>query len=399
MEPGDSISKMHAPSAVRFDSQGWLYVADAANDRVLVFEPPFEPGEAAAMTFGAQFHHPTSLEVDPLGRGIWVVDSGNYMVELWDSTGASVLNVLGKGVYEPDRRCGPALAGVGDRPRLCPIGGGIGIDSRGNVLVPVYHSVADVLRFPTLSPQIGGSQANNPDKRLFFPPLGDNLRDRKGIHSARGVAIWRDQLVVSDVKRLVFWNGLDMLTDGRPADGVVGNEFEVDEGTYCCGRIKVDEAGRLWVLAFEGRYFLDVYELPLTEYSVPMHTIWKGTATFPVLGTGEEITLGGGIHGIAPVGSGEFLWLSDTDNHRVLRIRDPMTAPVVDVILGQKDASGDQCNRGMFPAADPLEIESGENADVLCFPGALTIDRQGNLYVSDHALEINGNQRPPGIHS
>ena len=66
---------------------------------------------------------------------------------------------------------------------------------------------------------------------------------------------------------------------------------------------------------------------------------------------------------------------------------------MVDVVLGQENASGDQCNRGRFPAADPFEIESGENTDVLCFPGALTIDRKGNLYVSDHALEINGNRR------
>ena len=389
MDPGDSLSKMHAPSAVRFDSKGWLYVADAANDRVLVFEPPFESGERAAMTFGSQLHHPSSLEIDPLGRGIWVVDSGNYMVELWDSTGTSVLNVLGKDSYEPDRRCVLAVPG---RLSLCSIGGSIGFDGRGNVLVPAYHDTAEVFRFPTSGAQASGSR---PDRRLFFPPFEDNLRDRKGIESPRGIATWQDHLVVSDVKRLMFWNGLDTLTSGRPADGVVGDEFEVGEWpTPCCGRIKVDEAGRLWVLAWEGEYYLDVYQLPLTEYSVPLHTIWKETAAaFPVLGTEEEITLGLRIFGIAPAGSGEVLWLSDTDNHRVLRIRDPMTAPVVDVILGQGDARGDQCNRGMFPAAEPSEIDSGENADVLCFPGALTIDRQGNLYVSDHALEINGNQR------
>ncbi len=388
--PGSSLNDLHAPSAVRFDSQGWLYVADTANDRVLVFKPPFESGGQAAMTFGSQLHRPTSLEVDPLGRGIWVVDSGNYMVELWNSTGTSVLNVLGKGSYEPDRMCGPSLVGVDRSSWMCPIGGSMGFDGRGNVLVPVYYDTADVFRFPTSGSEASGSR---PDRRFFFPPSEDNLRDRKGIESARGVATWSDQLIVSDIKRLMFWNGLDTLTDGRPADGVVGDEFEVDEWTSCCGRIKVDEAGRLWVLAFEGRYFLDVYQLPLTEYSVPLHTMWKGTADFPVHGTEEAITLGSGIHGVAPVGSGEFLWLSDTDNHRVLRIRDPLTAPVVDVILGQKDASGNQCNMGKFPAALLSEIDSGENPDVLCFPGALTIDRQGNLYVSDHALEINGNQR------
>ena len=389
-EPGTSLEKLHAPSAVRFDSRGWLYVADAANDRILVFKPPFESGARAAMTFGSQLHHPSSLEVDPFGRGVWVVDSGNYMVELWDITGTSVLRVLGKDSYRPDRSCGPPMAGVPGGPRLCPIGGSLGLDDRGSVLVPVYHDAADVLRFSIAQTDV--NRGIHPDRRLFFPPFEDNFRDRKGIHSARGVATWRDQLIVSDIRRLMFWNGLDTLTNGKPADGVIGDEFAVGEWSYCCGRIKVDAANRLWTLGFEGFHYIDVYQLPLTEYSVPLHTMWKREATFPVLGMDEKITLGHSIDGIAPVEQGDFLWLSDTDNHRVLRIRDPLTAPVVDVILGQVDASN-QCNRGRFPAADPSSIEGGENTDVLCFPGALSIDRMGNLYVSDHALEINGNRR------
>ena len=392
-EPGSSLAKLHAPSAVRFDSQGWLYVADAANDRVLVFKPPFVSGESADMTFGSQFHHPSSLEVDPFGRGIWVVDSGNHMVELWDNTGTSVLRVLGKNSYQPDRTCGPPLSGVPGYPQMCFIGGSIGLDGWGNVLVPVYHGAADVFRFPLSRTLTDSTQSIDPNRRFFYPPFEDNFRDRKGLHSARGVAAWQDQLIVSDIKRLMFWNGLDTLVDGRPADGVVGDEFAVGEGTHCCGRIKVDAAGRLWALSFEGRHFLDVYQLPLTEYSVPLHTTWKATTSFPVLGTEDRITLGSSIAGIAPVGSGEFLWLSDTDNHRVLRIRNPLTDPMVDVVLGQADASGDRCNRGRFPAGEPSEIQSGANLDLLCFPGALSIDKLGNLYVSDHALEINGNRR------
>ncbi len=391
--PGNSLDKLHAPSAIRFDSNGWLYVADTANDRVLIFEPPFTTGQSATATFGSEFHHPSSLEVDPLGRGIWVVDAGNHMVELWDNEGRSVVHVLGKHSYQPDRRCGPSLGGVPGGVHLCFIGGSIAIDAGGNVLVPVYHAAADVFRFPTLATQADGHGYSHPDKRLFYPPFEDNFRDRKGIHSARGVATWQDQLIVSDIKRLMFWNGLDSLVNGQPADGVVGDEFAVGEWAYCCGRIKADTAGRLWVLSFEGTHYLDVYQLPLTEYSVPLHTIWKDKAVFPVLGMGEEVALGRGIHGIAPVGNGEALWISDTDNHRVLRIRNPLTNPVVDVVLGQMDASGNQCNQGKFPAADPLAFESGGNPSLLCFPGALAIDRKGNLYVSDHALEVNGNRR------
>ncbi len=383
-QPGSSLTKLHAPSAVRFDSKGWLYVADAANDRVLVFKPPFASGMNADGGFGSQLHHPTSIEIDPLDRGVWIVDSGNHMVELWDNMGTSVLHVLGKDSYQPDRNCGPSLAGVPGRAHLCFIGGSIGIDSGGRVLVPVYHDAADVFRFPSIREQTNHHETSNPDRRMFFPPFEDNFRDSKGIHSARGIATWQDQLIVSDMKRLMFWNGLDSLSNGQPADGVIGDEFAVGEWQFCCGRIKVDAAGRLWVLALEGRHFLDVYELPLNEFSVPLHTIWNHDVAFPVLGTTEKITLGNGILGVAPVNRGEFLWLSDTDNHRVIRIRDPLNDPMVDVILGQDDASGSECNQGR---------PSGAALDELCYPGALAIDRFGNLFVSDHALEVNGNFR------
>ena len=99
------------------------------------------------------------------------------------------------------------------------------------------------------------------------------------------------------------------------------------------------------------------------------------------------------MFGIAPVGAGEFVWLSDSDNHRVLRIRDPLTNPVVDVILGQEDASGNECNRGRFEAAARTSVAIESNSDVLCYPGALSVDRFGNLYVSDHGLEAHGNFR------
>ena len=391
--PGRSMRQFHAPSAVRFDSNGWLYVADAANSRVLVFEPPFESGTAADMTFGSQLHHPTSLEIDPLDRGVWIVDARNYMVELWDKTGTSVLKVLGKNSYQPDGMCGHPLAGVPGRTRFCPIGGSIGIDGHGNVLVPVYHNAADVFRFPTAPERLLTTQGVDPDRRLFYPPFEDNLRDNRGIHSARGVATWGDQLIVSDIRRLMFWNGLEALTNGQPADGVIGDESAVGEWHYCCGRIKTDDAGKLWVLAFEGIHFIDVYQLPLSEYAVPLHTVWKDQATFPVLGTEERLSLGHSIDGIAPVGKGEFLWLSDTDNHRVVRIRNPLTDPVVDVVLGQTDAETTECNKGRFPAAGKPDTENRRNLDVLCFPGALSIDNEGNLYVSDHALEVEGNRR------
>ena len=393
VETGDGLDELHAPSAVRFDNDGKAYVVDTVNDRVLVYEPPFESGMKATSESGSQFHRPTSLEIDPDGRGVWVHDSGNNMVELWDPTGSSVLKVLGKRTYRPDHHCGSTLDELPGAPHMCPSAGGIGIDRLGNILIPSFVGRSEVFRFPVPFDEDLGGQAGRADRRLFFPPIGANFNDDRGLHSARGVAVWQDQLIVSDIGRLMFWNGLNELSSGRTADGAVGDKFFFEDGLKCCGRIKVDTSGRLWTLGFEGRSFLDVYELPLTDYSVPLHTIWKSQAEFPVLGTNEEVIVGGRVFGLAPVGAGEFLWLSDTDNHRVLRIRDPITNPVVDVVLGQEDASSTRCNRDRFRAGDRPAVRLGSNGDVLCFPGALSLDRLGNLYVSDHSLEVDGNKR------
>ena len=269
----------------------------------------------------------------------------------------------------------------------------MGIDSEGGLLVSLTQYGQDVIRFPDPISDNAGTTLIQPDRRLFSVGREYNNTGVKGVRSARGVAVWRDQLIVADIGRLMFWNGLDGLTNGRPADGVVGSASYPGRWPDCCGRIKADAAGRLWVLGFEGRRFLDVYQLPLTEHSVPIHTIWKEEADFPVLGTDDRITLGHRIFGISPVGRGEFLWVADTDNHRVVRIRHPLTDPVVDVVLGQHNARERLCNRFMDRETHDDHPRTIATDDTLCFPGALSIDRLGNLYVSDHSLEVEGNWR------
>lgn len=389
--PGTSLQGMHAPSAVAIGRDGLVYVADTVNDRVLIFEPPLASGMAATRVFGSEFNRPTSLAMDPSGDGLWVNDNGNFMIELWELRTGTVSRVLGKESYRPDGRCGPRFSTIPDRPNLCDAVGGIGIDSQGNLLASLAQYGQDVLRFPNQG--AGSGALHQPDRRLFAESPEYNLTGVKGVRSVRGVAVWEDQLVVSDIGRLLFWNGLDGLTNGRPADGVVGSESYPGNWPACCGRIKVDTAGRLWVLGFEGRYYLEVYQLPLTEHSVPIHTVWKEDADFPVLGSEDRIVLGDRVFGITPEGSGEFLWVADTDNHRVVRIRDPLTAPAVDVVLGQHNARGRLCNRFMDRETHDDHPRTIATDDTLCFPGALSIDRLGNLYVSDHSLEAEGNWR------
>ncbi len=392
--PGTSMRSFHTPSALRFDNRGRLYVVETDNNRVLVFHPPFTSGMEADATIGSRLNNPVSIEVDPHDRGLWVNDQRNGMVELWDWEGQELLAVIGKTSYQPQEGGGTHFDSVPGWPQIWDATG-IAFDTEDNMLVPLAAGSQDVLRFPIGSQDIPRSRVIQPDKRLFYPPGEYNDLSLKGLRTPRGVAVYGDQLVVPDFQRLLFWNGLEELSNGQEADGAIGNA-RWRPGANCCGRIKADGTGRLWSLSWEGRHFIDVYDLPLDESSAPVATLWTGTDSYPVLGSRSRVRTGGRVFGLAPAEGGRFLWLSDTDNHRVLRIRDPLTEPVVDVILGQVDATGTQCNRRAdlrAHQASDRSVFQNVTMDMLCFPGALSLDRSGNLYVSDHALEFDGNHR------
>jgi hypothetical protein len=178
---------------------------------------------------------------------------------------------------------------------------------------------------------------------------------------------------------LLFWNNAPAsLTNGKIADGVVGPSNFNAELSPSLGEIQADGQGWLWALRMDT---ISVYNLPLTTSAAPFYTLQPPV---PVAGGGSiGWTDALDIAGIAVTSDSSYLWLADPNNNRVIRIRDPLSDPVVDVVLGQANATGDQCNRG---AAQPAR-------DSLCNPGNVAFDRNGNVYVSDHALEARGNHR------
>jgi subtilase family serine protease/sugar lactone lactonase YvrE len=381
-DAGTGPATLWAPSSLRFGPDGRLYVAVVADggtlSRVLVFTPnPNFVSGMAATEFGSQFRAPYGMETDPVGDGLWVNDTSNSMVELWDWNGTTIKKVLGKDTYRPGGDCG-----------FCYSGGGIGVDTAGSVLPSVFVYGQDVYRYsaPIPTPQPG--VVYQPDKLFFSPPPGYNFRGKKGLRSGSGVAIYGNQLLAADAGRVVFWNGIDTLTSGKTFDGFVGSP-DFNYQFNCCGYIKTDAAGKLWVQGYaEGVY---AYQLPLTAGAAPLANILTPGSSLPVLG-GGSLTLGSYTDGLVPSPQGGSLWVSDTFNHRVLRIRDPLTSPVVDVVLGQTDPSGNLCNRGLVPPPSSGTTQVA-TANMLCHPGALSFDRLGNLFLSDHGPEVEGNWR------
>ena len=405
---GGALDQMSLAAAVRVAADGTVYVADALevnhtpHGRVLVFAPPLTSGMAATGTLGDGFRLPTGLEFDPGTGGIWVGDRINNQLLLF--VNGQVSKVLFKDVQNNSGSCGGNY--VGDGPdfyssgdnafvpsyNVCDSGGSIGVDADGDVLATGASFVQDVWRFPAPFPDPQVGIAHSADARLL-PPFQFTVPNEVGlggIYSARGVAVAQNQVIVADSGRLLFWNDPASVSNGRPADGFVGASNPNVEPQPPFGRVRADGRGHLW--AIRGDSIL-VYALPLTTGAVPMATL---TSPVQVVGNGGPVewneTLA--IGGIAPNGRGTQLWVADPRKNRVFRIRDPLTNPLVDVVLGQQVLSGRECNYGR-DIDDPRGeiLPSHQSRDSLCEPGAVALDRHGNVWVSDNALEVQGNRR------
>jgi sugar lactone lactonase YvrE len=363
---GSELNRMSEPSALVFGPDGTLYVADSGNSRILAFAPPFTSGMAATSTVGTfePYNGPRTLELDPDGRGLWSTHHENWdtAVRLWAFTGELVQQT-------------PNLSHHS--------GGAIGFDADKRLLVSTYVYGQDVHR---LAPQPDGTWQE--DLQLFSPPGGYNQTSGRRLeHPAWvGLTVTQNQLIVAD-GRLLFWNNPTTVTQGKPADGYVGAASVTELPNPGFGQVKSDASGRVWVTkASEVR----AYQAPLATGAQPLRVL----TAVAVLGGGQISFDGEGeVQGLAITPDSQFLWVAQPRRHRVLRIRAPLTnAPVVDVVLGQTALSGTTCNQGLVPAPN---TGTGELAglDMLCFPGALSLDRQGNLYVSDHFLEVEGNWR------
>jgi DNA-binding beta-propeller fold protein YncE len=376
---GKGMNQMSAPCAVRVAGDGTVYVADSLNDRVLAYHRPLTNGMEASGTLGSDLRFPTSLEIDPESGGIWVLESFNSQLQLF--VDGRVKKVLLTDLPRQTREEGP-IRGDHDRwnnawfmtePR-----GQIGIDSDGNIYVPCSTNVQDIWRFPAPIPDPEKGVAHSADYRLFKRDPSDRWSVESELQSARGVAVVNEQLIVADAYAVVFWNDVDFLTNGCRASGVVGAE-SVRRPTLGdpYGRIREDKAGHLY--AVRGGE-VEVYALPLHNAEMPLLRI---KAPLQVAGGGQFSWTGGlNIGGIAASPDGSALWLSDPNIHTVFRVRDPLTNPVVDIVLGHPDLEERRPNNGRQPGPDTLNC-----------PGAVALDAKGNLFVSDHSLEVSGNHR------
>ena len=365
--PGVELNQLWDPSAVRVSpTTGWVYVSESFNNRVLIYQPPFTIGMAGTI-FGSDFSSPQGVDFDPTEPGsVWIVNMQHSVIELWSESTKTKLREVGS-------RDDGNVIGDGS--------GSIGFDSAGNLYVAngTGEHDNDVLAFDK------GAAPNVPTKQ-FFGKNG-NLPTASGLNSGEGVVVSDGQLITADTNRLLFWNNPPLAVNGQPANGyAAGATGFADLKFGCCGIMTADKNHHLWVTGYANAdtpVRVDVYQLPLTLGALPIQSL---RFPFDVLGGGQILSSSffSPFTGIAVSDAGE-LWLGHSATNRVFRLRNPLTAPLVDVILGQQSSAGTECNRS-GNLGDAV-------ADSLCLPGHVSFDRLGNLFVSDHSLEIQGNQR------
>jgi sugar lactone lactonase YvrE len=412
--PGAAMNQLAVPIAVRVNSSGTVYVLDSQwfvpcgpnilnCGRVLSFAPAFSNGMSATtdLTSGQHLFVPTGLELDA-SENLWVTDFGDQQILLYNASTLGIDKLLlRKAPPQFTPACG---VDPSDSPDLtwgngfthytsatfCDPQGSVGIDADGNVLV-AGEGYQDVWHFAA-PPPASTTLAHGANANLFRQfQLGDrNQVGRAGLNSPTGVTVYNglsgSQLIVADRSRLLFWNNAPNFSDGQGADGVVGQpDFLTQnyDGPQYFGRIKTG-GGYLWAIRGLTNSQILVYSLPLASLANPIASLTI-SSPLPVVGGGHLSWDSLIVGGLAPDSDGTHLWVADPDQNRVFRIRNPgSTFRVVDVILGQPDASGTLCNR------TPGVIAS----NTLCHASAVSLDPAGNVWVADSAPpEQQGNLR------
>jgi sugar lactone lactonase YvrE len=405
---GTGLNELKYPGAVRVDANNNVYVADTYNHRILKYSGALTSG-MAGVEWGSGFGGaggspgPTGIEFDianatPSGE-IWVNNyngggTGSNRVELWNALGTVMQKVLYTDV-SPNAWTDAIACGTGVEADFCyqnDSRGSIGITDRGELFIASASNNQQVLRFapPFADPTPGGPYIAA-DLKLYQDPDTVNWLTKSSLEVPTGIATYDSggthQLIVSDGYRILYWNDPISATNGKAADGIVGasdqSGSEATQNANNYGRIAKDGANHLYVLHKNVIPTIEIFDLPLTPGATPIITIDASTlkdlqGNTINLNTGGDLATGG----LAPATDGSYLWVAHPFSNRVVRIINPLTDPKVDIVLGQ-------------PAADSTSANQGGIATLLTLnqPGAVVLDKNNNVFVTDNALENAGNGR------
>jgi sugar lactone lactonase YvrE len=332
-------SSMLGPQSVAIDPvSGKLFVADAANNRVLRFSSAatLTTGAAAEAVFGQpdftskgfattpkEMSGPTGVACDSTGT-LWVADSNNNRILRFDNAAAK----------------------------------------------PMFSASADAVL----------GQANLSSKVKLVPPTAASVNDPFGVAVDSTGTVW-----VADTanNRVLRFDHAAIKANGANADGVIGSPTFTDNAGGLTNRyalsfpicLAADGSGTLWVGdAFNSRVlrFDHAATLPNGPLADGLLGQFDYVSKIPYSPpTAATLTFVSGM----VVDAEGALWVSDTSSNRVLRFDDAAhktdSAPA-DAVLGQKSFITN------YSATTRAGLRS---------PGGLALDAAGNLFVADSSNE------------
>ena len=381
---GSALNQEWSPTDVCLSvDRKTLYSTDATNQRVVKYVSStagFEPTDSGSygILFGTGWFKPMCVKQDTAnhpGR-LWIYDASLHSLFL--------INEL-DGSEEPNTRIGNGNGNImGDS-------GGPAFDSLGNVFFTSCRGDhAGSVMFVNnndIGNSIPGTRSN---PVMLFQNAGLGVGPA-GLYSVHTLAVGGDQLVAGDFGRALFWNGLSAFSNGKPADGYLTNISS--EG--CPSSFTTIDAYlndyyamsanniHLWVSSLNINLVggkqpcIACFTLPLKSGDSP---IYRLIGPINALGGGSVTPYGN--WGIKVNSDSTEILLTQKDSNRAMRIRNPLTNPLVDCIFGQRDITSIQPNRGGVAAANTLAA-----------PGGVGTDSYGNVFISDSSLETSGNKR------
>ncbi len=349
------------PLSVRVDPQGDVYVSDAAGLRK--FTAPVPPGSNSSevlefVTLDPHYFGLTQFAFDPTQAGRLWAEISAHTHALLDLNEQSIVKKVFAGQFR-----GLDVSPVGDLFSVDAWDHHVGLYRLGPAQTDAEYSAGDV---------------------AF---LGFGVPSARSSMAIIGITTSGNQLLVSDRYFVHFWNDFHAVTEGTdiapPADGHWGPAHP----SYLMGGgnsyiVKSDTSGRIWINDVSGE--VKLFDAPLTATSAPTRTL---TVSKFKNEHGNIVPLPSSarvhVRHFAPIGSGDRAWLADEEHARVLRLVNidgqevPGESPYVDIVLGQDDWNGSECNRG----AGGLDFAR----DTLCSELRPSVDANGNLFVQDNS--------------
>ena len=399
--PKASPNTLYAPSDVKVDAAGNLYLADTGNNRVLGYSAGSKSaaqvwgqsdfsGNGANQVKATGMSAPSRIAVDysQAPYALYVSDTGNHRILVWKDAvrfrnGDPADLVIG----QPDLQT--AIPNVDTRGSLTPSSSslsspmGIAVQPNTGALFVADSGNNRVLRFPRPVNQVGRITADGVIGQVDFTSSVSAVVTASSLRTPRGVAFGPDgDLFVADTGNNRV---LEFAAVNRPAVRVYGQpnftssaaSTPVSAQTLTTPQgVAVDSAFNLYV-ADTGANRVLIF--PNTQ-SAPQ----AGMAAGLVIGQARfDSTSGAGTALRSPtdvyLDSSANIYVADYGDNRVLEFQSfvflPAAAATAMAVVGQSSISGTSAN---WNSPDGLTTPEG-----LYAPAGIYLDRQDTLYVAD----------------